>query len=153
MTIGEKYSRKDAVRLLNWDKDESSTVYGYKVKHGTCPIFVTYHKEDDITETTQYQDGFLSNKVFHWYSRSNRSFKSKEVAEIMQSNDTGLSLHLFIKKEDGEGSDFYYFGPVRYIEDSALETIMPDGKTPVVTMNFELINEVPTTLYDYLTKK
>ncbi len=153
LTIGEKYSRKDAVRLLNWDKDESSTVYGYKVKHGTCPIFVTYHKEDDITETTQYQDGFLSNKVFHWYSRSNRSFKSKEVAEIMQSNDTGLSLHLFIKKEDGEGSDFYYFGPVRYIEDSALETIMPDGKTPVVTMNFELINEVPTTLYDYLTKK
>ncbi len=139
--------------MLNWEKDESSTVYGYKVKHGTCPIFVTYHKEDDITETTQYQDGFLSNKVFHWYSRSNRSFKSKEVAEIMQSNDTGLSLHLFIKKEDGEGSDFYYLGPVRYIEDSALETIMPDGKTPVVTMNFELINEVPTTLYDYLTKK
>ena len=33
LTIGEKYSRKDAVRLLNWDKDESSTVYGYKVKH------------------------------------------------------------------------------------------------------------------------
>ena len=71
----------------------------------------------------------------------------------MQSNDTGLTLHLFIKKEDGEGSDFYYLGPVRYIEDSALETIMPDGETPVVTMNFELINEVPTTLYDYLTKK
>ena len=153
LTIGEKYSRKDAVGLLNWDKDESSTVYGYKVKHGTCPIFVTYHKEDDITETTQYQDGFLSNKVFHWYSRSNRSFKSKEVAEIMQSNDTGLTLHLFIKKEDGEGSDFYYLGPVHYVENSALETIMPDGKTPVVTMNFELINEVPTTLYDYLTKK
>lgn len=153
LTIGEKYSRKDAVGLLNWDKDESSTVYGYKVKHGTCPIFVTYHKEDDITETTQYQDGFLSNKVFHWYSRSNRSFKSKEVAEIMQSNDTGLTLHLFIKKEDGEGSDFYYLGPVHYVENSALETIMPDGKTPVVTMNFELINEVPTTLYEYLTKK
>ena len=56
----------------------------------------------------------------------------------MQSNDTGLSLHLFIKKEDGEGSDFYYFGPVRYIEDSALETIMPRmAKAPVgSTMNF-----------------
>ena len=153
LTIGEKYSRKDAVRLLNWDKDESSTVYGYKVKHGTCPIFVTYHKDDDITETTQYQDGFLSNKVFHWYSRSNRSFKSKEVAEIMQSNQTGLALHLFVKKEDGEGSDFYYLGPVSYLEDSATETRMQDGKTPVVTMNFELANEVSSTLYDYLTKK
>ena len=153
LTVGEKYSRKDAVRLLNWDKDESSTVYGYKVKHGTCPIFVTYHKDDDITETTQYQDGFLSNKVFHWYSRSNRSFKSKEVADIMQSNQTGLALHLFVKKEDGEGSDFYYLGPVSYLEDSATETRMQDGKTPVVTMNFELVNEISSTLYDYLTKK
>ncbi len=35
----------------------------------------------------------------------------------------------------------------------ALETIMPDGKTPVAFMNFELINEVPTTLYDYFNKK
>lgn len=99
LTIGEKYSRKDAVRLLNWDKDESSTVYGYTIKHGTCPIFVTYNKKDDITETTQYQDGFLSNKVFHWYSRSNKHFETKEVAEIMQSNDTRLTLHLFIKKK------------------------------------------------------
>ena len=33
------------------------------------------------------------------------------------------------------------------------ETKMQDGKTPVVTMNFELLNEVSLTLYDYLTKK
>lgn len=152
-TVGAKYSRKDVVRLLNWEKDESSTVYGYKIKHGTCPIFVKYHKADNITETTQYKDGFLTNKVFHWYSRSNRSFKSKEVIDIIQSNQTGLILHLFVKKEDGEGSDFYYLGPVSYLEDSAIETKMEDGKTPVVTMNFELVNEVDSALYEYLTKK
>ncbi len=33
-------------RLLNWDKDESSTLYGYKYKYGTCPIFITFHKDD-----------------------------------------------------------------------------------------------------------
>ncbi len=153
LTIGEKYSRKDAIRLLCWEKDESSTVYGYKIKHGTCPIFVTYHKDDDITETTQYKDSFLSNKVFHWYSRSNRSFKSKEVVDIMQSNQSGLTLHLFVKKEDGEGNDFYYLGQVYYLEASAIETKMQDEKTPVVTMNFELANEVDSTLYNYLTKK
>jgi len=71
----------------------------------------------------------------------------------MQSNQTGLALHLFVKKEDGEGSDFYYLGPVSYLEDSATETRMQDGKTPVVTMNFELANEVSSALYDYLTKK
>ena len=71
----------------------------------------------------------------------------------MQSNQTGLALYLFVKKEDGEGSDFYYLGPVSYLEDSATETRMQDGKTPVVTMNFELVNEVSSALYDYLTKK
>ncbi len=40
----EKYTRKDVCRLLNWPKDESSTIYGYSVKHNTCPIFVTYEK-------------------------------------------------------------------------------------------------------------
>ena len=114
---------------------------------------MVFVKADNITETTQYKDGFLTNKVFHWYSRSNRSFKSKEVIDIIQSNQTGLILHLFVKKEDGEGSDFYYLGPVSYLEDSAIETKMEDGKTPVVTMNFELVNEVDSALYEYLTKK
>ena len=35
------------------------------------------------------------------------------------------------------------------MEDSATETRMQDGKTPVVTMNFELANEVSSALYDY----
>ena len=24
-----------------------------------CPIFVNYHKEDDISDTTKYEDGFI----------------------------------------------------------------------------------------------
>ena len=49
MVLYEKYSRKDVCRLMNWDKDESSTMYGYRIKHNTCPIFVTYEKKDDIS--------------------------------------------------------------------------------------------------------
>ena len=41
MVLYQKYSRKDVCRLMNWDKDESSTMYGYRIKHNTCPIFVT----------------------------------------------------------------------------------------------------------------
>src|SRR5699024_12165233 len=33
LTINEKYSRADECRLLNWEKDETSTIYGYKNKH------------------------------------------------------------------------------------------------------------------------
>ena len=56
LSLYQKYSRKDICRLLNWEKDESSTVYGYKIKYDTCPIFVTYHKKEDIAKSTMYDD-------------------------------------------------------------------------------------------------
>lgn len=148
MKVGQKYSRKDAVRLLAWDKDESSTVYGYRVKHSSCPIFVTYHKADDISETTQYLDRFINEGIFHWYTRSNRTFASGEVKDIIHSNEKGIALHLFVKKEDGEGSDFYYLGPVHYVKESAEEQTMANG-TPVVTMDLSLDHPVPPQLYQY----
>ncbi|HFI0463019.1 TPA: DUF3427 domain-containing protein [Streptococcus suis] len=152
LTIGQKYSRKDACRLLNWPKDETSTIYGYQVKYGTCPIFVTYHKSDEISDSTQYQDAFINEQVFHWYTRSRRNFQSREVSEILRHRDLGIDLHLFIKKEDAEGTEFYYLGPVDYQEGSAVETKMPNSKDDVVTMNLELRQATSYTLYKYLTE-
>src|SRR5690625_7059233 len=52
LLVGEHYSRKDACRLLNWKKNEQSTIYGYKVDDvtNTCPIFVSYDKAEDLPE-------------------------------------------------------------------------------------------------------
>lgn len=50
LTLYAKYSRRDVCRLLNWPNDDSSTLYGYRVKHNTCPIFVTYDKKEDISD-------------------------------------------------------------------------------------------------------
>ncbi|MBS4456730.1 DEAD/DEAH box helicase [Tuanshanicoccus lijuaniae] len=150
LTIGEKYSRKDVCRLLYWNSDESSTMYGYKIKHQTCPIFVTYHKDDSISETTQYQDSFINESVFHWFTRSRRTLKSHEVQNIINSATLGIALHLFVKKEDGEGTDFYYLGPVSYQKGSAIETKMPKTEEDVVTMNLSLAEKTPYSLYQYL---
>lgn len=150
--IGEKYSRKDFCRLMAWESDESSTIYGYKNKYGTCPIFVTYHKSDEISESTQYGDRFINEQVFHWYTRSNRTFASKEVADIIHLGSDKLVIDLFVKKEDGEGKDFYYLGRVRPMSGTAKETFMdPDTKkTPVVTMDLKLDQPIPYNLMQYL---
>lgn len=151
LTIGEKYSRKDACRLLNWDKDESSTMYGYKVKHGTCPIFVTYHKQEDISETTQYGDEFINEQVFHWFTRSKRTLKSEEVRKIVQQKAEGTQVHLFIKKDDADGKDFYYLGQAHVIDESARDTFMPSGE-PVVTMDLKLEEPVSYELMQYFVE-
>lgn len=141
-----KYSRADVCRLLNWEKDMSSTMYGYMIRNGLCPVFVTYNKRDDISSTTMYVEGFENRHVFNWMSKSNRTFDSEDVRAILGG---GLDLLLFIKKSDSEGLDFYYMGRVRPIRSGSRETRI-DGR-PVVEIPLELEIPVSDDLYGYMT--
>ncbi len=141
----EKYSRKDVCRILCWAKNEESTMYGYRIKYNTCPIFVTYNKSDDISDTTKYADQFVDTSHFSWMTRSRVTLDSREVQELKAYAKTGMRIPLFIKKEDGEGSDFYFVGDV--IPEEFEQTIIA-GK-PVVEILYRLSDEVPENLYNY----
>lgn len=147
----EKYTRRDVCRLLSWERDDSATMYGYMVKHGTCPIFVTYNKKDDITSSTQYEDRFESQDVFSWMTKSNRTLQSKEVQQITQAAQTGLAVHLFVKKSDDEGRDFYYMGKVTPVAQQE-QTIQNDAgeNLPIVNIKLRLEHSVRDDIYDYL---
>ncbi|WP_204552867.1 DUF3427 domain-containing protein [Bacillus ectoiniformans] len=153
LTLYEKYSRKDACKLLNWDHDESSTVYGYKPKHGTCPIFVTYHKKAEVESSVNYGDELLSEEVLKWYTRSNRTLKSEEVKKIIHSEENQMDVHVFVKKDDDEGSDFYYLGKAVPDQESVQQSEMQDknGKVlPVVHMNLVMEQSIDSRLYHYI---
>ena len=152
LVLYQKYSRRDVCRILNWEKDDSSTIYGYRIKYGTCPIFVTYEKKDDISETTKYEDQFVDPQVFSWMTRSRVSIDSTESQEIIHHEEKGLKIYLFIKKSDGEGTDFYYMGRVTPI--SWQETTIADknGKLlPIMNFRMRLKHTVRNDIYDYLT--
>lgn len=149
LTLYAKYSRRDACRLLNWPNDDSSTLYGYRVKHNMCPIFVTYNKKEDISDSTKYQDEFLSKDTFSWMTRSRLKLDSKEVVAIRNYQKTNLKIHLFIKKSDDEGKDFYYIGQVTPL-DFAQTTIKDGDKDlPIVNIKYKLHIPVKDELYDY----
>ncbi|WP_090851359.1 DUF3427 domain-containing protein [Paraliobacillus sp. PM-2] len=153
LTRLEKYSRKDVCKYLNWDNDEGSTMYGYKTKHGTCPIFVTYHKKEDVEASVNYEDTFKSPEVLHWYTKSRRRKTSKEVINIIEAEERNINIHLFVKKDDDEGNDFYYLGEATPDQATVEETTMI-GKNkeelPVVTMDLHLDETVDQAIYDYL---
>ena len=152
--IGNKYSRKDVCRILNWELNEEATVYGYKIKDGSAPLFVNYHKADDISESTKYDDGFINNSEFKWMTKSNRTLNSNDVKAIKEHKNS-LSILLFIKKHNGEGSDFYFLGEVIPKEDSFKEVKMKDKnkkEIPVVKLEFKLLTPVEDHLYEYLTE-
>ena len=140
------YSRKDVCRLMNWDTNKSATIYGYKVDDArrTCPIFVTYHKNEDITETTKYEDAFDDPATLHWFTKASRTLKKgSQEANIA----AGLyTLHIFVKKDDAEGQDFYYLGTAKAHD--AVETTMPtkSGPKSVVSMRLDLEKPVTTAI-------
>lgn len=157
-TIGQKYSRRDVAKLLNWSKDEPPlNIGGYKIDKATntCPIFITYHKDDEINDTIKYEDELLNESTLKWFSKNKRTLESPDVKAILNSPTNGIDLKLFIIKDDAEGGDFYYLGNLKLIPSSVEEMVRPleKGDESIVTMQFKLDSPVSDTLYRYITNK
>jgi superfamily II DNA or RNA helicase/HKD family nuclease len=153
-----KYSRKDVFRILNVSENPvAQNVGGYLLSPDNehCPIFVNYHKDDHISESTKYEDEFVNNKEFDWMSKSNRTLSSNDVQSILGHNGP-IRLPLFIKKNNDEGLEFYYMGELTPQLNQVVQTTMPNdsGKQlPVVKIRFNLANPVSSTMYNYLQEK
>ena len=153
LEVGQRYSRKDVCRLLNWKSNQQSTIYGYKVDFysNSCPIFVTYHKGSNVSESTKYEDEFLNPSTLTWFTRSRRTLASDEVKAIVENR---LPLHVFAKKDDAEGTDFYYLG--RATSQDARQTKMSGDsgrKLDVVSMKLGLASPIESSLYEYFAAR
>ena len=153
----QKYTRKDVFRILNWKTNPvAQNVGGYIISddESNCPIFVNYHKADNISSTTKYEDRFLSPSEFEWMSKSNRNLKSRDVETIL--NNQSIRIPLFIKKSNDEGIDFYYMGDIKPVPDSQEQKYLlndDQSEVPVVKILFHMLNPVEDSIYDYITER
>lgn len=148
-TQGMQYSRRDAAHIIGWPRSFSSTIFGYKTDEssGFCLVFVTLHKSSDVDASTAYQDQLIDPSTMRWFSRSRRSLRSREVSLIV---DGQVQVHVFVKKDDAEGSDHYYLG--RADAHESAETTMPDSEgnpLPVVRMLLKFRQPIKQGLFDY----
>jgi superfamily II DNA or RNA helicase len=145
-TPGRQYSRKDASRLLNWSSNMYSTIYGYRVDSTTrtCPIFVTLHKSEEVSSSTAYEDELLNTQTMRYYTKSNRTLVSPDVSPII-AND--VDLHVFAKKNDADGSDFYYLGKAQSADPE--QSTMRGSSLPVVRMLLHFDEPIQAALFDY----
>ena len=144
----EKYSREDVLRLLNWERFmNGQNIGGYKIKYNTCPIFVTYNKKEDISETINYEDHFIDKETFNWMSRNNRKTSSPELEPIINYN--GLDIELFIQKSNDEGIEFYYIGNLTPLNYRQVYRTIDGRKHPIVNFKFKINTEVKDELYSY----
>lgn len=153
LTLYQKYSRKDVCRILNWDSDESATINGYLTKHQTCPLFITYHKDESLTSEVHYEDELLTPSLLEWYTRHSRRVDSKEVQTIIQAQENNIDVHVFIKKDGSEGGDFFYLGEAKPLKDTVKQLHVTNNKgkeVPIVAMDMALEHAVKHEIYHYL---
>lgn len=148
-TPGVQYSRRDAARIVGWPRAFASTIYGYKTDEASsvCAIFVTLHKSTEIEASTAYEDQLLDASTMRWFSRSRRTLQTKEVSLIVQGL---VKVHVFVKKDDADGSDHYYLGSATAHQ--AEQTTMPgaDGQPlSVVKMLLKFHQPIRQGLFDY----
>lgn len=149
-----KYSRKDVFRILNWERNPvAQNVGGYIISSdkSNCPIFVNYHKEEAISNSTKYEDHFISNNQFAWMSKSKRTLNSPDVKTI--EGEVDLRIPLFIKKNNDEGVEFYYMGDIKPIAESFEQTSMlsdNEKNVSVVKVKFSMNHPVEDSIYRYI---
>lgn len=151
----EKYSRRDVCLLLNWGKDLSSTMYGMKRIGEDVAIFITYNKQssDDEKEyidgKPDYADQFMegSNQIFLWDSQIGKGPESSYMQDVCEPE----RKHLFIKKSDAEGTDFYYLGQFDILDVKASKKKDNKGQLKDISkVTIKLQHPVRLDLKDYL---
>lgn len=143
LKVGNRYTRKDACRLLKLETNQMSTLYGYKVDEysGSVPIFITYHKGDSISAQVKYQDTFLDHGTLQWFTRNRTSLKGKSEAAIVNHK---FPLHVFVQRNDTEGRGFFYLGEAR-ATDPEETYIQSDDNKNLSTVRMKLVLDHPVT--------
>lgn len=154
LTRYKKYKRKDVLRLLNWKQQIiPQNIGGYKADDGEFVIFITLQKGENFEGAQMaYEDELLDNSTLKWFTKSPRTMNSPEIKKLQ--NPSEWTTRVFIKKSDDEGTDFYYLGEVKPVQESIRELKKPikDGtERSVVEMELKFTQPIKSTLYRYLT--
>lgn len=152
LCLYKKYTYEDVCRLLNWEKNLSSVMFGYRYDEhtNTLPIFVNYEKDENISDTTKYNDRFVDPQTFIAISKSNMTLQDDKMIPFINANKNHTSIHIFIRKNklDEESKEFYYLG-LGNILNIKQETMA--NNSPVCEILYQLDQPVRKDIYDYPT--
>ena len=154
LVLYQKYTYEDACRLLNWERNEVPlNIGGYKYdkKTRTFPIFINYDKQENISDTTKYEDHFISSDRLIAISKSGRSIDSEDVQNFLKAKERGIDVQLFVRKnkDDKISKEFYYFG--RVVATGAVKQfVMPNTDKTAVEIEWLLETPVREDIYEYI---
>ena len=157
LVLYQKYTYEDVCRLLNWEHNEVPlNIGGYKFDKitKTFPVFINYDKDENISDTTKYEDHFTSNHSLIAISKSGRSIESEDVQNFIKAKERGIEVELFVRKnkDDKISKEFYYLGGMT-ATGNTLEFTMPNTDKMAVEIEWALDVPVRDDIYEYITQE
>lgn len=151
----QKYTYEDVCRLLQWEKGEVAlNIGGYKFDKTTktYPVFINYEKSENITDTINYEDRFLSPSQLIAISKSGRTITSDDIVQAYKAEETGVEMSLFVRKnkDDKISKEFYFLGKIKAVG-TPVQFIMKNTNKTAVEIKYQLITPVREDIYEYIT--
>ena len=103
--------------------------------------------------SARYQNTLADGQSLRWYTRTPRHLDSPEVQQLLAGVKDGrpqVKLHVFVKRDDSAGKDFYYLGQAQIEPGSVQEEKIGAKQRPAVGMNLRLENPLPPKTYRLL---
>lgn len=118
------------------------------------PIFINYDKQDNISDTTKYEDHFVAENRLIAISKSGRSMDSEDVQNFLNATERGIDVQLFVRKnkDDKISKEFYYLGRV-IATGNAKQFVMPNTDKTAVEIEWELETPVREDIYQYIVNE
>jgi len=118
LAIGQAFMREDIPALVG----ETYNVGNWNVGHITLNdkaaivLLVTVNKQGKALDH-RYLDHWIDERTFHWQSQNSTSPTSKKGRDIIEHEQNGVAIHLFVRETklvNGKGAPFTYRGKVQY---------------------------------------
>ena len=82
-----------------------------------------------------------------WFTKSRRNLASREIQPIIKNE---VALHVFVKKDDAEGTEFFYLGQAQSANPTQSKMAGEKGAMlDVVYMDLRFDKPIDTALFDY----
>ncbi|WP_440996045.1 DUF3427 domain-containing protein [Arhodomonas sp. SL1] len=119
MAVGESFMREDIPALFGHEFNPGNWNSGHIVLQNPHAhiLLVTLNKQGKDANH-RYHDYFIDEHTFHWQSQNNTTPQSKRGREIIEHEQRGIPVHLFVRDarlSGGKAAPFTYYGRMRYL--------------------------------------
>ncbi len=119
LAVGQSFMREDIPPLFGQPFNPGSWNSGHVVipERNAHVLLVTLNKQGKADDH-RYLDHWIDAHTFHWQSQNATTPDSKRGREIIEHQQRGITLHLFVRHHKLAGTKaapFVYHGPARYM--------------------------------------